>query len=89
MRSVAKYYGESACCVLLTGMGKDGAEGLQDVRRAGGITVAQDEKSSIVFGMPKAAIEMGAAVYVSPLDEIGSMILNLVSRNLEERNSNG
>lgn len=83
MKSAAAYYEESAFCVLLTGMGKDGAEGLLDVKKAGGITVVQDEASSIVFGMPKAAIEMGAAEYIAPLKEIVPMMLNLVVRILE------
>lgn len=77
MRSVARCYGSGAFCVLLTGMGKDGAEGMQDVKKAGGITVAQDEESSVVFGMPKSAIEMGAAEHVVPLNAIGPMILKL------------
>jgi two-component system, chemotaxis family, protein-glutamate methylesterase/glutaminase len=87
MNSIAKYYGNSALGILLTGMGKDGAGGLLDVERAGGITIAQNEKSSIVFGMPKAAIEMGAAEYIVPLDEIGPMILNIVLRLWSERSS--
>lgn len=83
IKSVAQFYGASALCVLLTGMGKDGAEGLLDVKKAGGITIAQDEASSIVFGMPKVAIEMGAAGYIVPLGEIGPVILNFVVRMLE------
>lgn len=63
-RSVADFYGSKAICILLTGMGRDGAEGMQEVMRQGGITIAQDEGSSIVFGMPKAAIELRAARYV-------------------------
>ena len=85
MRSVAAYCGDAAFGVLLTGMGKDGAEGLNDIRKAGGITIAQDEKSSVVFGMPKVAIEMGAAGCVVPLDDIGPMMLDLVLRILEAR----
>ncbi len=83
MRSAADYYRDSAFGVLLTGMGRDGAEGLREIRDAGGITVAQDEASSIVFGMPKRAIEMGAAGYVTALGEIGPMILNFAVRLLE------
>ncbi|MDO8445073.1 MAG: chemotaxis-specific protein-glutamate methyltransferase CheB [Deltaproteobacteria bacterium] len=78
MRDIAGYYGNSTFGVLLTGMGKDGAEGLLAIKKAGGITIAQDETSSIVFGMPKQAIELDAAGYIAPLDEIGPMILNFV-----------
>lgn len=61
--------------MLLTGMGKDGAEGLSTLRRAGWHTIAQDEKTSVVYGMPKAAVEMDAAVEILPIDKIGSAIL--------------
>jgi len=80
MRSVAQYYGKSAMGILLTGMGKDGAEGLLDIRKTGGITLVQDENSCIVFGMPKVAIEIGAAGYVLPLNEIGPSIMTFVER---------
>lgn len=79
MNSVANYFANSVLGVLLTGMGRDGAAGLQAVRRAGGITIAQDEETSIVFGMPQQAIMLGAAEYVVPLDEIGPMLLNFAS----------
>lgn len=85
MRAIAKYYGNSAFGVLLTGMGKDGAEGLLAIKKAGGITIAQDETSSIVFGMPKQAIELDAAGYIVPLDEIGPMLLNFVLQLLERK----
>jgi chemotaxis response regulator CheB len=52
--------------VLLTGMGSDGAEGLLSIRRGGGITIAQDEASSAIFGMPRSAIELNAAQQVLP-----------------------
>jgi chemotaxis response regulator CheB len=60
-RSLAQVCPKSTVGVLLTGMGRDGADGLMDLRRAGGLCVAQDEASSLVFGMPKAAIDLGAA----------------------------
>lgn len=64
--AVARNYGSRACGVLLTGMGADGATGLLAIRDAGGITLVQDEASCAVFGMPRAAIELGAAQYVLP-----------------------
>lgn len=70
MKSVAKYAGANAFGAVLTGMGKDGAEGLKVMRDAGAKTVAQDEKSCIVFGMPKVAIEMGGAEQVLALEKI-------------------
>lgn len=76
MNSVAAYYRNSAMAVLLTGMGRDGAEGMKSIRDAGGVTVAQDEVSCVVFGMPQEAIALGAAEYVVPLDEIGALIVD-------------
>ena len=60
MESIAKVYGTQAIGVLLTGMGNDGARGLKAIKEAGGITMVQDEMSCTVFGMPKAAIDLGA-----------------------------
>ncbi|NUM36325.1 MAG: chemotaxis protein CheB, partial [Candidatus Brocadiae bacterium] len=76
-RSVAKAAGANAVGVLLTGMGYDGAHGLLDMKKAGAKTIAQDEKSSIVFGMPREAIELGAADKVLPLDKIAEEMLKL------------
>jgi len=73
--SVALYYGSAVIAVLLTGMGSDGAEGMRTVARAGGVTVAQNEKSSVIFGMPKKAIEMGVVRHVLPLAEISAMLV--------------
>ncbi|MBN2352532.1 MAG: chemotaxis protein CheB [Spirochaetales bacterium] len=73
-QSVAENIGANAVGVLLSGMGKDGAEGLEAIREGGGYTIAQDERTSIVFGMPKAAIDRGAASRVLPLDKIADDI---------------
>jgi len=76
--SAAEAYGARVCGVILTGMGRDGADGLQAVKRAGGHTIAQDEASSAVFGMPRAAIETGAVDRVLPLEEIPRALQELV-----------
>ncbi len=69
-RSAAEHRGRGCLGILLTGMGRDGAEGLLEIRRAGGHTIAQDEATSVVWGMPKAAIDLGAAETVLPLDAV-------------------
>ena len=74
--SVAKYAGKNAVGAILTGMGKDGAQGLLNMRMAGANTIAQDEKTCIVFGMPKEAIDLGAAQVVKPLQSITQTILD-------------
>jgi len=74
-RSLAKVAGKEAAAGLLTGMGRDGAEGLLALRRAGAFTLAQDEATSVVFGMPKAALELGAAVVAVPLDSVPARLL--------------
>jgi two-component system chemotaxis response regulator CheB len=75
--SVAEAYGPAALAILLTGMGRDGAAGLARLRRLGAETVAQDEASSVVFGMPGEAVRLGAAAYVLSPTEIASMIGSL------------
>jgi len=84
-RSLARRYGAAAAGVLLTGMGLDGAQGLLDIARAGGVTIAQDEESSVVFGMPKRAIELGAARHVLPLDQIGPALCGLTAGGTDIR----
>jgi two-component system, chemotaxis family, protein-glutamate methylesterase/glutaminase len=74
-RSVAEVAGPAAVGVLLTGMGEDGADGLMQMKRAGGATIAQDEQSSVVFGMPAKAIARGAADEILGLREIAGAIL--------------
>ncbi len=81
--SVAREYGPSAFGCLLTGMGKDGALGLLNIRRAGGVTIAQDEQTSVVYGMPREVAILGAAKHILPLDEIGQRISNLCSLRME------
>lgn len=73
--SMAEELGEASAGCLLTGMGKDGAEGLLAMRRAGARTIAQDERSSVVFGMPREAIALGAAEQVLPLEEIAPALM--------------
>jgi len=73
--SVAEQAGANAVGVILTGMGSDGASGLLRIRQGGAHTIAQDEESCVVFGMPREAIRMGAAAQVLPLDKISASIL--------------
>jgi two-component system chemotaxis response regulator CheB len=73
--SIGAEFGSKAIAVLMTGMGEDGADGLGLVKAAGGLTVAQDEHSCVVFGMPKAAIERGHAMRVMPLDALANMLI--------------
>ncbi len=77
--SVARIYGPDAIGVLLTGMGDDGAAGLRAMRERGAATIAQDETTSAVYGMPKAAVELGAAEQVLPLPQIPAAVLALVA----------
>jgi len=77
-KSVAEYCGEAAIGILLTGMGSDGAQGMQEIFEAGGITIAQNEETSVVFGMPKQAIARGAVKYVLPVHKIAFMLPELL-----------
>jgi two-component system chemotaxis response regulator CheB len=79
-KSVARYAGQNAVGVLMTGMGADGADGLLEMKRQGASTIAQDEASCVVFGMPKEAIERGAADQVVSLDEIPAKMLQLAQK---------
>ena len=75
-RSVAMYAGSNAIGMLLTGMGDDGARGLLEMRQAGAMTIAQDEKTSVVFGMPNEAIKRGAAMHVQSIQSMSTVIVN-------------
>lgn len=77
LRTMAEHCGSAAVGVVLTGLGRDGANGLAALRHAGGLTIAQDEASSAVWGMPRAAIEQGAASAVLPLEEIGPALMGV------------
>lgn len=77
--SVAKEFGRSAAACLLTGMGRDGAAGLLRIRTAGGFTIAQDEATSVVYGMPREAVLLGAAEHVLPLSGIGPAVARLAA----------
>ena len=74
-RSSARYAGRNAVGVIMTGMGDDGARGLLEMKEAGAFTIAQDEDSCVVFGMPQEAIKRGAADKVLPLVDIAGMVL--------------
>ncbi|MBW1670872.1 MAG: chemotaxis response regulator protein-glutamate methylesterase [Deltaproteobacteria bacterium] len=77
-KSTAQYAGPNSIGAILTGMGADGAEGLLKMKQAGAKTIAQDEKSCVVFGMPKEAIKMGAADKVVTLDRVAEEIVRMV-----------
>jgi two-component system, chemotaxis family, protein-glutamate methylesterase/glutaminase len=76
--SVAAAFGPTAVAVILTGMGRDGVEGLRAIRRAGGRTIAESEATAVVYGMPAAAIHAGLADFVLPLDEVCAAVAGLL-----------
>ncbi len=82
-RSVAQNTGHNAVGVMLTGMGRDGAEGMKEMREAGAPTIAQDENTSVVWGMPGAAWEIGAVQSLHPLSQIAGRIISLVNEPTE------
>lgn len=84
--SVADHYRHRGTGVILTGMGSDGAEGLKNLRLGGGHTIAQDEQTSIIFGMPRAAIELDAAEIILPLEEIAPHIMRWISEQHSSSN---
>ncbi|MFP4431045.1 MAG: chemotaxis response regulator protein-glutamate methylesterase [Spirochaetaceae bacterium] len=80
--SVAKEYGNNALAVIMTGMGRDGADGMAEIRKRGGLTVGQDQETSIVYGMPRVAYEMGAVEHQVPLSQIAQVVGKLISSGL-------
>jgi len=78
MKSIAEVYGESAVGIILTGMGRDGQEGMKAIKEAGGKTIVQDE-SSLIFGMPKSVIDAGYADKVLDVEKIADAMMELVS----------
>ncbi len=88
-RSVAESFGRRAVGVLLTGMGRDGAEGLKLMYDQGALTVAQDEVSCVVFGMPAEAIKLGAARYVFPPSKIAALLATATRSRAKEVRTNG
>jgi two-component system chemotaxis response regulator CheB len=86
-RSVAAVAGRRAVGVILTGMGADGAKGLLEMRKAGAATIGQDEATSIIYGMPRAAYECGAVEAQFPLEKIGAEIIRLCAGRTEKENA--
>jgi two-component system, chemotaxis family, protein-glutamate methylesterase/glutaminase len=76
-RSAARYAGENAVAVIMTGMGDDGAKGMLEMKEAGTATIAQNEETCVVFGMPKKAIESGAVDHILPLERIAQEVIRL------------
>ncbi len=81
-RSVAQGFGANAAGVLLTGMGRDGADELKLMKDKGAVTIAQDAASSVVHGMPGEAIKLGAAIHILPPDKVAAMLVSLVNRTI-------
>jgi two-component system, chemotaxis family, protein-glutamate methylesterase/glutaminase len=77
LASVADTFGSKSVGIILTGMGSDGVEGMQKIREEGGQTIAQNEESSVIFGMPSVAIEKGCIDKVLPLDDISAFLIHL------------
>lgn len=79
LKSIAEVYGPKAIGIIMTGMGKDGAAGIRAIKKIGGFTIAQDEASSVIFGMNKVAIDEGSVTEVLPLEQIPQALVALVS----------
>jgi two-component system chemotaxis response regulator CheB len=90
MRAAARVFGNGTVGVLLTGMGRDGADGMASIAKAGGITIAQDEASSIVYGMPKEALALGAVQHILSLKQIAPALESLATNSpIKETIGNG
>ncbi len=76
LKSIANFYGRATVGILLTGMGRDGADGMAAIAQAGGVTIAQDEASCVIFGMPKEAIALGVVQHILPLGAIAPYLLS-------------
>ena len=85
--SLAEIVGSDCIGVLLTGMGTDGAEGLKAIHDAGGETIVQDEETSVVWGMPGAAVKLNAADHIVPLDQILMKLLHIIDNKTRQINS--
>jgi two-component system chemotaxis response regulator CheB len=81
LTSMAAALGPSAIAVVLTGMGRDGGRGVAEISRAGGCVIAQDEETSVVYGMPRTAVEQGANI-VLPLERVAAALRQLAPREL-------
>ena len=77
--SIAKFYGQNTIGILLTGMGRDGVVGMENLYQTGAMTIAQDEATSIIFGMPQEAINLGVVKKVVPLHQISAVLMDLVT----------
>jgi two-component system chemotaxis response regulator CheB len=86
-RSFARTIGSSAVGVILTGMGKDGSEGLLEMRQAGAVTLGQDEASSLIYGMPRVAFERGAVMRQFPLSRMADAILDACDEKVQPRSA--
>ena len=71
----AQEFGRDAVGLIMTGMGEDGADALREIRESGGMTIAQDEESCVVYGMPRAAIDRGSVMRVVPLDALANTLM--------------
>ncbi len=80
-KSVNEVYGNAACGIILTGMGSDGAQELKYMEESGALTIAQSKESSLIFGMPGVAVQLGAARYVLDAEEIGSVLVEMETSN--------
>ena len=79
MEKLPAVYGKKIVGVILTGMGRDGAKGMAEIKKAGGLTIAQDKSTSTIYSMPRAVAEEGNADYILPLDQIGRVITELIT----------